>query len=223
MEQIQQADGAEGKHPEGKEEHIVEGLLEPGHISPLYRGGEIAHAGHNGLKDLICDRLQGVDDGIVVAVKAGCGQSNELGDEDIIRGIDHHGPHLVHAHGGNISEDNLRILLAHGLDLFLPEIRVELVRLPSQEIILSPGGDHLEHQKQHIAFGQRQENNLHHIQQEIRPIVDSRFNILLLVADNQAPLIGVEIGHHRVGHKQQIDHIQMGNIRHLIHEDGVKR
>ena len=48
------------------------------------------------------------------------------------------------------------------------------------------------------------------------------FDVLLLIADNQAALIGVEVGDHGVRYKQQVDDVQAGDIRHLVHKYRVE-
>ena len=48
-------------------------------------------------------------------------------------------------------------------------------------------------------------------------------DVFFLIADDQGAFIGIEVGHHCIGHKQQIDHIHVGDIRHLIHKYRIER
>ena len=55
------------------------------HIAVLYGGGEVAHTGDDGLENLIGDGLQGMNDGVIVAVKARAGKADELGNQNVVR------------------------------------------------------------------------------------------------------------------------------------------
>ena len=107
--------------------------------------------------------------------------------------------------------------------IFVLQIGIQTVSLFRKNEVFSPGGQHLQHQEQHIVLCQRQEDDLQNIQNKIRPVVDAGLNELFLIADNKTALVGVEIGHHCVGHEQQIDHIQMRDVRHFVHKHRIER
>ena len=125
LNQASQTDGAAAVQREGHKAQPVEHLAQ---LLLLTRGVEVAHARLHrvkGARQYVAHRRQ---DHRIIGIHTGHSQSHEFGNQDVVRRVDHHVPHVVAEHRPDVADDGRSLLPAEPADVLLFQERIHPIR-----------------------------------------------------------------------------------------------
>ena len=186
--------------------------------------GQIPQGGRNGVEQRVDQNVQEPPYHHVVGVQPGRRHAHKLGNQQIVRVENRHGPDAVQQHSPHIAADFPQRFRGQRADVFLPQVGKQPVCLGRSSDILHCRRPDGEVQIIQIISGQKQRGNLRRRGNQRHSGPDGSLYVFLLMHIEQGGFIGKEIGDAGINHIQSVDQRDMGNpLRHLLHKEVQKR